>query len=142
MMSERNGRFRLRKYYLDCVGEDGSACVAYAARLHWGPLALSYAALLHRDVAGYRTERHVFGGASSPALGATLAWQCPRLGVRGSWVPDAPGCQRTLLRTAHGHIQWEALAPRARAEVQLAGGQVIRGRGYVERLELTLEPWR
>ena len=43
--------FRLSKWYVDCVGEDGECAIAYHAELSWGPIALGYASLLRRGAA-------------------------------------------------------------------------------------------
>ena len=38
--------FKLSKWYLDVITEDGSAFIGYAARLEWGPLRVAYGATL------------------------------------------------------------------------------------------------
>ena len=43
------GVFRLSKWYMDCVAPDGTAVLAYWARLTWGLLRLRYAAVLFRQ---------------------------------------------------------------------------------------------
>lgn len=139
----RTAGFRLTKYYLDCVTASGAAYIAYAARLRWGPVNVSYAALLESDERGRCRERRTFSGVSRPdAADGTITWACAGLGVSGSWEPTAPPEHARLLDAGRSRIDWEALAPRAACELRLEGEGVVTGTGYVERLELTVLPWR
>ena len=135
--------FRLSKWYLDCVTEGGDAALLYWAWMRWGPLQLRYgsALLMPRDAAP--TDRHTLrpdGPPSTDADGA-VAWECRRLGVRGSWIGRTAGVERTLLEQADGEIRWHCVSPRAEATVHV-GGRTLGGLGYVEHLSMTLPPWR
>ncbi|NJD09162.1 MAG: hypothetical protein FIB01_01555 [Gemmatimonadetes bacterium] len=137
------GSFRLWKYYLDCVGADGTVCIGYAGGLRWGPLAVHYAALLEGAPDGGRRERHSYRETPEPRVeSGGVHWECAPLGVSGSWRDAVPGYRATLLESAAGTVRWQVLAPKAEARVERAGGGVVTGWGYVERLELNLEPWR
>jgi hypothetical protein len=47
-----------------------------------------------------------------------------------------------LLASKDGSVEWHCLLPRARGRVVLADGVAVEGLGYVERLGLTLPPWK
>lgn len=47
-----------------------------------------------------------------------------------------------LFETDSGFVDWRCEAPAALVTLDLAGPAPIRGCGYVERLELTIPPWR
>jgi hypothetical protein len=125
--------FHLSKWYLDCVTEDGRVFVAYSARLRWHALSLDYTTVL--------------GGASSlkpcPApecSGDRIEWRAPKVGVEGSWLAlEAPVCE--TLYDADGTVEWSCLLPRGSAQVRV-GSERLRGLGYVERLDMTVPPWR
>lgn len=141
-MGRRSG-FRLTKYYLDCITASGAAYIGYSARLRWGLIDVSYAALLESDESGSGRERQAFTGATDvEARGGTIAWACPKLGVAGRWEATAPPEDACLLDTGHSRIDWAGLAPRAACELRLDGGTPVTGTGYVERLDLTVLPWR
>lgn len=141
MSSGRQGRFHLLKYYLDCVAPDGSAFIAYAARLRWGPLFLHYTAVHESDARGRRRDRHSWSRAPAPvATGGGFGWRCPGLGISAAWRDATPGYEVSLLADGAARVEWRVLAPRAAATIEGPDGGV-EGPGYIERLELTLEPW-
>jgi len=142
-VAQRSAAFHLRKYYLDCIGPDGSVVIGYVARLRWGPLSLSYAALLECAADGTRRERHTWSRVPEPVVtGRGLSWECDALGVRGSWQDPTDELDAVLPDEHSGFVQWRVLAPRAVARLEQAGLPPLLGYGYVERLELVLEPWR
>ncbi len=125
--------FHLSKWYLDCVTEDGRVFVAYSARLRWRALTLDYTTVL--------------GGASSlkpcPApecLGDRIEWRAPEVGVDGAWLALEGPISDTLY-DEDGRVEWQCFQPRGRAEVAV-GSERLRGLGYVERLDMTVPPWR
>jgi len=135
-------RFHLSKYYLDCVTDDGAGCIAYVARLHWGPLRLRYAALLEWPAGGQVRERHAFGRVAPPqAEGDVLHWSCARLAVRAHWHGAEALPAATLFDGPAGRIDWQVLAPRARARLERTGQPALEGWGYGERLDMTVKPW-
>jgi hypothetical protein len=141
-MAEREGRFRLWKYYLDCVSEDGAVCIGYVARLRWGPLSVGYCALLECDADGTRRERHSYVRVPEPVVSSSeVEWLCEPLGVRGRWSNATVRHEATLLDGEAGRVHWQVLAPRSPASIERPAGP-LTGLGYVERLELSIEPWR
>lgn len=134
--------FRLSKWYLDCVADDGSALIGYWARLRWRSLALEYAAALIARPGAEPRQVHTLRSPPSPVLaGNHCTWQCEPLHFEGHWIADAAPVQLDLLDTPEGGIRWSIHQPRARARVGVAGEE-ISGLGYAEELELTLPPWR
>jgi hypothetical protein len=145
-MSPPQRRFLLRKWYLDCVTEDGSAVVAYWASLCWGALRMRYAALLCGATGRDAWQIHTLRPGAPPSLeGERCDWQCPRLGLTGSWTARAGRVGRVLLRTAEGGIRWVCHQPAADVRVDIlrpgAPAITLRGSGYVEELTLTMPPW-
>jgi hypothetical protein len=134
--------FTLSKWYLDCVGDDGDALVAYAAMVRWGPVALRYASTLRRRPGQERatvdtTLREVPWPGDA---GRDVTWDAPLLGLEGRWKSLAGPIEATILESDEGRVQWRCVAPSARATVVHAGAP-LEGRGYVEVLTLTLPPW-
>jgi hypothetical protein len=142
--------FRLRKWYLDCVADDGSTLIGYRARLEWAPLAVEYAAVLAAPAAGEVRQLHSFRPSLPPTLNrGVCGWSCPSLGVDGRWEATARGVGRVLLRSEAGGIRWRCHQPGARTDLRLDreladvfGRERLCGVGYVEELELTVAPWR
>ena len=134
--------FLLTKWYLDLVTPEGTALIAYAARLRWGRFRLAYASVLVSEPSREARETRAFGGGGAwPRLdGDRLIWTPPRLGVDGTWDRAAPGIRRRLLKTDAGEIRWKCEMPSGRASVTV-GGRTFDGLGYVERLSLSIPPW-
>ncbi len=134
--------FRLLKWYLDLVTEDGTVFIGYAARVRLGGVQVGYASALVSPPGARTSEQGATDRSPLPTLGdSTLAWECPTLRLSGTWVAEAPPVQRVLLQGRDGAIQWCCHLPRASATVRLDGA-VLSGQGYVESLRLTIPPWR
>jgi hypothetical protein len=86
--------FRLSKWYLDCVADDGSALIEYWARLSWHALALEYAALLVAPAGAVPRQFHTLHSPLPPALaGSECTWRCEPLHVEGRWESAAAPVQ-------------------------------------------------
>jgi hypothetical protein len=134
--------FRLTKWYVDVVTPEGSAFIGYAARLAWGPVRLRYRAYLLTRPGAPSSARQTLAPTRDPRRdpGGVVEWRCGRLGLEGRWSPVAPAFRRRLYSAGSGSVDWECVAPAARARVRV-GAEVLAGWGYAERLELTVPPW-
>lgn len=135
--------FRLAKWYLDVVSDDGTVFIGYAARLQWRALRVCYGATLLSRPAVRLVERSTLSPGSGPVADAdgVLRWRCRRLGVDGRWSPTAAPIVRRLYRDGTGAVDWECLVPAARVGLRV-GSVHLEGWGYAERLLMTLPPWR
>ena len=69
--------FSLVKWYFDLVTDDGTAVIAYAARLRLTGVRLTYAATLISPPAGSACERSVIGRVRPPRRTRdSIVWQC------------------------------------------------------------------
>jgi hypothetical protein len=134
--------FRLSKWYLDCVSEEGRVFIGYAAALSWGPLRLKYMSSIDCGTGGEVREESTLRGHSEPAVrdGAVL-WAAPRLGVEARWAARGAPIARQLLAFEEGGIDWTCHSPLSAASVRIAGRPPVEGLGYVERLDITVKPW-
>jgi hypothetical protein len=134
--------FQLVKWYADCVSDDGDVFIGYAAELRWRALRLHYASVL--ECGRNQEARSRFSLLENPApeeQGDTVGWRVPALGISGAWRALAPSLRQVLLSTAAGTVEWHCLRPCARADVRTRAKRLC-GFGYLERLNLTLPPWR
>lgn len=136
------GSFHLAKWYLDLVTDEGTAAVLYHAELRWGLIRAGYSALLFAEAGQPARTVSTWRHCPPPTLGnGDARWSSTRLGIHGEWHAADPPCDRTLLQTRAGAVRWSCLMPRARATLAL-GERRLTGWGYVEHLDLTLQPWR
>ena len=126
--------FKLSKWYLDVITEDGSAFIGYAARLEWGPLRVAYGATLLALSGAAVIERVTLRPTPDPReAGDEISWACPPLGVEGSWRPLAPPVRRRLFEDQEGAVDWDCRMPAATVEIQLPGRH-LAGLGYALRV--------
>jgi len=134
--------FRLTKWYLDLVTEDGVVLVGYLARLRWGLVRVRWSSVLHSPPEGQPEEQVALKDPGAlHREGDTLSWRCPALQFAGRWQRLSPPVGRVLWRSPRGGIRWSCLQP-ASAVTARWGGIPLDGVGYAERLTLTLRPWQ
>jgi hypothetical protein len=136
-------RFALVKWYLDCVDDDGRSAVVYSSTLTWGPARVNWHAVsLHEPG---RAAVHHSSLASMPLPGwqrAGLIWHARPLGCAVRCGPTLAPFSRRLLERPDGAVDWHCEVPAASVTVSVADRPAVVGRGYAERLEMSLLPWR
>jgi len=135
--------FRLTKYYADCVSEAGDTVIAYYGWVQWKRLTVHYSSLLTKiGNAPARTKYSIRKSEEPLSSGASFRWHSRNLHFEGQWkAVDGPHSE-TLFSSDDGGIEWHCLQPRANVEIRLGSHQTIRGFGYLERLEMTIAPWK
>jgi|WetSurMetagenome_2_1015567.scaffolds.fasta_scaffold126209_2 hypothetical protein len=134
--------FRLSKWYADCTSEKGDAAILYSAELTWRGPAIHYTSLLTHRSGSISHSR--FSLRSQPALevrGNGIEWKSRAWKAEGRWDEPAKGMSEVLFDSPDGSLEWHCVAPRALARLNINGDE-IRGWGYVERLRLSVAPWR
>lgn len=133
--------FHLQKWYLDVVDDDGQVFIGYWAKLQWGLLSLHYHGYLHKRHGKPVSHSNGFRQIPAPAVkGDRLDWQVSH--ISGVWQRRTPSINKSLLKNEHGSVEWSAVMPSAAVTVEWQDGSTLAGFGYVERLEMTIPPWR
>jgi hypothetical protein len=126
--------WNLRKWYFDCVAEDGTVWIGYAGWVRWGALKVSFASSLSS------TTKTSLRACEEPRIAnGRLDWSCEAIGVRQLGAAQAGG---SLLppQELYPGVTWQCVAPAADVTVTLRDRE-IRGRGYAEVLEMSAPPW-
>src|SRR5437868_4751481 len=114
-MKKQSG-FLLCKRYLDCVSDDGSVFIGYAASLRWSGLLMNYSSILQ---VRYDKEVEIditLQEFSVPQVAdSCIQWSSSHLNIAGTWKAIAQPIKRTLLESSIGSIEWNCLHPHARA---------------------------
>jgi len=136
------GAFLLSKWYMDCASDSGEVIVAYAARLKWRAITLHYTSLLvHEPGQKPRVQTSMRASAEPVLDGEVITWTSESLAASGKWTALASAEPETIYTSPNGDVKWHCHQPRSRAEITI-GDRVVRGLGYAEHLELTIEPWQ
>ncbi len=131
----------LEKYYVDVVSADGSGCIGYAAR--FGGLAATVAATLRWDgeLGNAARQQRTLRGRLPAEVDDGLNWECASLKISGYWSAAEPTDQEHVLWSdARGAVRWRVLASRAQVNGHIHG-HPFSGRGYAEKLTVTVAPW-
>ncbi|MCU0431947.1 MAG: hypothetical protein MUC87_00675 [Bacteroidia bacterium] len=131
--------FRLVKYYHDIITPQQQCFIGYAADIELAGLRLAYNGHLHFD--GEKTrQRNRFGKPNLPDVTAgEIRWRYKH--AIFSWTGEPLHHRETLYRSADGEVVWECLLPNAAACTN-GHWPFAAGRGYCEKLSLTLPPWK
>lgn len=127
----------VRKWYIDCVAEDGTTWIGYWCEVRLVGLSFRFASSLVCADGSCRTTPVAHGIAEPGLDNGRILWAAT--GVVGGleMVPRVQGVEKQLSSS----VLWRCIAPSADAIVTLEG-KTIRGRGYAEVLELSAAPWR
>jgi len=136
---------RLRKLYVDCVGEDGSVCIAYVSSLDAFGLGIAPAGIEHYDTRGrhaIRRGRALLSLAREPAADALSVLQFELDGRRAVLELEPEQDALPLPEGAPPGLRWCVKLARARVHVRdLRGpGDVFSGTGYADWVELARMP--
>jgi hypothetical protein len=135
--------FTLTKWYMDCVTSDGRVAIVYWARIAWRRLALGWHSLTLWDTRGRAHRKSGPTRTRPPAVTAGVCrWRAPRIGCTLAATPLQSGVALRLFDDQAGYLDWSCEAPLADVVVEVAGHEPLRGTGYLERLTLTVAPWR
>ena len=141
-MSADPAAFALTKWYLDCVGDDGSAFIGYWARLAWRKLSIRYASAFLSPARGEpRLFWRLTHCAEPRETEEEVRWTSRRLGIEASWERLAAPLSRRIFDERSSVIDWECRVPAARARVAVRREAPLEGSGHVERMTMTLPPW-
>ena len=135
--------FSLTKWYFDCTSSDGRTAVGYWASLEWRRLSLTWQALSLWEHAELSMERSVIAAGPMPWCdGDRIGWSAPRLGCDLSAKRLGEPVDIRLFEQEGGSLEWGCEAPSAAMTLAMTGRPRMRGAGYVERIRLTVPPWR
>ena len=130
VFSEKDSKFMLSKWYMDCVTDDGEVFIAYWGILRWKGVSIHYASLLmHDDTEGTRGKTSLRRHLPPQAEASGVPWVSDSLGFEGKWISAFPTVEKQLLVSDEGTIQWECRQPGAIARSSISPGKSVYGSG-------------
>jgi hypothetical protein len=140
--NDPGGKFRLTKWFLDFVGDQGESMIFYAAKLNWYGWAIAYTSWLNYNrVSGVQLKSRFHHVQIPQIRNHAITWQDDRFGVSGTWEPLAEKIEARIFDSREGILDWTCFQPASKVQLTI-NGKTLNGRGYVEQLHLTVPPWR
>ncbi|MDO4796147.1 MAG: hypothetical protein Q4A28_09465 [Brachymonas sp.] len=130
----------LEKWYADWVDGNGRPHILYLARLGIGPVRLGYCASLGQQ--RHARTRMVWRDKHMPlpcVKANAVHWPLAAGHGHLQWSASARPGPRVLWQQPAGRVVWEPVV--CNGLVRNQDGQCL-GRGYVERLVLSVAPWK
>ena len=135
--------FELSKWYADCTNDQGDAVILYHAELRVGMLPIHYQSLLLKEPDSPVRAMYSLRRQSAPIVkDGCIEWQSPNWRIRARWHDLGVAHRELLFKSDGGALQWNCIAPRSAACVQIGSGKSFEGWGYAEHLKLSIPPWR
>ena len=129
---------------MDAVDQEGRAFVGYHARLKWSLITIDYDGftLLPKLTEGLQVkQKNNFASTNAPeSAGDQIHWNCN--GVTASWQQLDTSIEEILLSTDQGEIRWSCFFPKAHAILMVGNDRFAKALGYVEKITLTIPPWK
>jgi hypothetical protein len=157
-LHEGQGPFRLEKWYIDTLLDDGSILLVYLGRLRLSGLPLGRVTAQFFPAAGTGRSgaakvRRTRGSADGLDFGAArisgqrLSWSTAGLSGELEFSPrhGPTGQSKPFLVRGERSLNWQVEIPDAdvEGEIRWPGGvRPIRGRGYRDRVWFDIFPWR
>jgi len=137
-----DGNFRLDKWFLDFVGENGEAMIFYAAKLTWFGWSTTYTSWLSFDTKSGVRLKSRFRNIQFPQVNDNLIiWNEAKFEVSGTWESMGKMIQARLFDSEEGYLDWICYQPASKVQLKISD-RLLEGRGYAELLILTVPPWK
>lgn len=133
-------KFELQKWYFDCVGPHGKVFIGYAAKLRLYLISLNYGCTITVKN-GKSEQKQSFSFGKLKENKECLEWSNNSLGLNGKWIGKNGTNKNILYQGKEGKIVWQCLKPNASVLIN-QDGKIIEGVGYVEKLYITVPPWK
>lgn len=135
--------FSLRKWYLDCVADNGDTCIGYSAALQWKAFTIHYSSITTTRGNSETKTKTSLGESSFPRMtDRRINWSSKALNLVGTWTPISKPIQQRLYDSPEGMVTWSCVQPRSKVDISIGTNEHIEGLGYAELLELTIKPWQ
>lgn len=115
--------------------------IGYAAKVTWGPFRLSYGARLTMPSGSPLSQKQSLSFGQLREEQDGVNWHHDALDVHATWTGGSSIPSVCVVDQESGSIEWACLVANSAAQIH-ANGWAISGTGYVERLTMTIPPWK
>lgn len=134
--------FALEKWYFDTVDAEGRAFIGYSAQLRLFGFTIPYAQSLLVEKDQVLQLKSSFKKHAEPLVKACSIACDTGLFQAHARRNEAQEFKACLFNDKRGLLDWHCLEPRTDMSVRLHDNTDVQGRGYVEKLLMTVKPWK
>ncbi|WP_289054886.1 hypothetical protein [Carboxylicivirga marina] len=135
--------FTVSKWFFDSVTKEGFCIIAYAAILKWRGICVPYSSLLFSKPGKDNNVNSSFKKVEWPICNeGKIKWHSKAVGANGEWTQQGSMFKKQLFNSEEGGLDWCCYQSFSDVKVELHNGKKYSGKGYVEHLKLTVEPWK
>lgn len=139
---DKQGSFKIVKWYLDFVGETEEVMIFYAAEIYWKGLKVPYASILMKIPGKPEVQKTSLKKVTLPHIdGEALRYANTNLGIQGLWKQEGQPLNACLFESEEGSLTWNCWQPRS-GVILTINGKRFEGIGYAEELILTVPAWK
>lgn len=133
--------FRLEKWFLDCVTEDGNCFIIYATELIWSRWHITFSSLLNYHISNGLFYKSKIGNGHFPEkINQEISWRDKYFKISGIWKGKSESLHETLFENKTGCLNWNCYQPLANVSINFNKNK-YDGFGYIEKLTLNTVPW-
>ncbi len=133
---------RLEKWYFDTVTSQGKAWIGYSAQLRILGIPISYAQSLRVESNRNPELQTSFSKHQSPLLNSSSLFCDTSLFKIEVEAKGNGGFSERLFGNDTHFVDWHCLLPSANTRINFPNSPNLSGRGYVEKLIMTIPPWK
>ena len=144
MTNKNNSKFKLSKWYLDCISEKGDVIIVYSAELRWNKIVIPYnSVLVYNSDGNTILKKSRFNRKATPQQNEEqINLVDPVFGFEGNWGLDHSPLNIKIYESTDGFLSWHCFQPRSKVRLKIKNIGSFTGFGYAEKLDMTIEPWK
>ncbi|MGE5499606.1 MAG: hypothetical protein ACM3Q2_16125 [Syntrophothermus sp.] len=143
MTEHSESPFFLSKWYADLTDAFGNLFIVYIGYIKYGRLNISYSSFLRQTADGKSREAYSLKKYEQPRITAdSFFWKSDELGLEMIYFQDGTSAKKDIYTSPEGCIKWHCLQTRSKCEITAGTKETFKGTGYVEKVEMTLKPWK
>ncbi|MDP4175314.1 MAG: hypothetical protein Q8933_15170 [Bacteroidota bacterium] len=143
MLKDSESSFLLSKWYVDLIDPQGNLFIIYIGRLKFGRLNIYYSSLLRKIPHEKSSDIYTLKKYEAPQINEkTFFWKSKDLGVELNFLQAGNSAKKNIIEIPEGFIKWHCIHTKSIGELVVNGKECFKGLGYVERLDMTIKPWK
>lgn len=137
----RKESFSFYKWYVDLIDANSDdVCIIYMGEIRWFFVRICFTNILQFLSKINLISKATLSNYRPPIIDNNLL-RIDTMNLTGQWESKSRSISEKLYENQNGYILWECLMPSTQGKLEL-NEKIYQGRGYIERLTMTIKPWQ